>query len=75
MLRGPVMSTYLAGAGPVDSRLVHKPEARPKITAEFAAGYRATAQPEGSPARGILIALLISVPFWGLIGFTIYLLS
>ena len=69
------MSTSLARAEPVGSRLPHPPEARPKITAEFATGYRATAQPEGSPARGILIALLISVPFWGLIGFTIYLLS
>ena len=65
------MATYLAEAELVDPQTVHKPQARPNIAAEF----HSTAPTEGSPTRGILIALSISAPFWALIGFTIYLLS
>jgi len=63
------MGTYLAEAELVDPRLVHQPEARPSTA------YHGTADTEGSPVRGILIALSLSAPFWALIAFTIYLLS
>jgi hypothetical protein len=63
------MGTYLAEAELVDPRLVHRPEAPPSTE------YDGTAETEGSPVRGILIALWISAPFWALIAFTIYLLS
>ena len=65
------MATYLAELDLVDPQSIRRARTPPK----FAARFRSTASTEGSPARGILIALSISAPFWALIGLTIYLLS
>ena len=65
------MATYVAEAELVEPRALHSPAPRPNLAAEF----RGTADTDGSAAKGILIAVSLSVPFWVLIGFTIYLLS
>jgi hypothetical protein len=64
------MATYLVETELGDPRLVRKREARTNTVAEF----RRPAETQGSPARGILIALAISAPIWALIGCTIYML-
>ncbi|WP_428488651.1 hypothetical protein [Rhodopila sp.] len=64
------MATYVAETELVEPRALHLPAARPNLAAEF----RGTDDTDGSAARGILIAVSLSVPFWMLIGFAIYLL-
>lgn len=70
------MAIQLAEAELVGSRPVRKPEARPNVGIEYqSTTYRAPTETGGPAGRGIMIALLISAPFWALIAFTVYLLS
>jgi hypothetical protein len=64
------MATYLAEAELADPKLVHEPVMRSLNVADTIT----TGEGGGSPARGIMIAALISAPFWALVAFTIYLL-
>ncbi|WP_428535111.1 hypothetical protein [Rhodopila sp.] len=65
------MATYVAETELVDPQAFQAPVARPNLAAEF----RGTADTDGSAARGILIAVSLSLPFWVLVGFAIYLLA
>lgn len=69
------MSVQIAEVEPRDSKV---PDAGPPSAAtHFAPGFDGSfLEPErpGAPARGIVNAVFLSVPFWGLIGFAIYLL-
>ncbi|MDB5400545.1 MAG: hypothetical protein JWQ55_2563 [Rhodopila sp.] len=65
------MATQLAEAALIDPRLVHEAAARPPATYDS----NATQDDDRTTAgQGIAVAMLISVPFWALIAFTIYLL-
>jgi hypothetical protein len=63
------MATYLAEAELADPKLVHEPVMRLNVADTITTG-----EGGGSPARGIMIAALISTPFWALVAFTLYLL-
>jgi hypothetical protein len=65
------MATHLAEADLIDPRPRHQATARVRAADdrdEIDDGAR------HNPARGILIAALISMPFWVLIAYTLYLL-
>jgi hypothetical protein len=65
------MATQLAEAALIDPRLVHEAPVRPPATYDSNA---AQDDDRTTPGQGIVVAMLISVPFWALIAFTIYLL-
>jgi hypothetical protein len=69
----PVMTAQLADAELIERRIDHE------VTGDSLADYGGDDAVEDdrrvSPARGIAAAVMISAPFWALVGFTIYLVS
>ncbi len=67
-----MMATQLADAELLDPPKDHPPIARSQTIFE---PYVAEEEGRSLASRGIVIAMLISLPFWALIAFTIFLLS
>jgi hypothetical protein len=66
------MSIQLADAKPVDPRVVHE---APGIPVTVVSSDVIREDRRMTASRGIAIGVLIALPFWALIAFTIYLLE
>jgi hypothetical protein len=65
------MATQLADAERIDVRVLHDAAMHPFLGDD---ADPADGDERSTAARGILTAVLISTPFWGLIGLMMYLL-
>jgi hypothetical protein len=69
----PVMTAQSADAELIERRIDH--EVAGRSLADYGADDAVEDDRRISAARGIAVAVMISVPFWALVGFTIYLIA